>query len=460
METQHDVWQAKINDIHLWSLIRFPLLRALYFETFNYVNLMPERQRMILFDIKRWRRYLRTIRFFQNKTSTSTKLLAIVNNIARYPTDDGKYSFDRLHGYLYDYVENPLIVESSNLRFWAKPDEKYETQIISQDMLTIWNQIKRKLGKLPLYQKKHIEEYVDFLVTIFDAEKQRPMLIREINAMLIRYDGIRAFINKLITRTEGNIALVRIGNYMGYSGLIIKTFHEADFHVVEQQHGLIHKHHYAYNFPIAHTKDKNHIVHKYTPDTFLTFGDYWSQVSNIPGKPFTIGYPHLSEIAEKSQLQSNLIEGQILVISASANPVVVEIIKELATVFPERNIVFKLHPREIHELENYSQQFSSWRNIQVIGQFDVYQLIAQSEVIASYDGSTVLIEASMFPNKRVFYHDTHLIPKEVGEYFEDASNLVSLIRDSHSGQPKINSDLFYAKDWQSRVRDFFIEVSG
>jgi hypothetical protein len=131
----------------------------------------------------------------------------------------------------------------------------------------------------------------------------------------------------------------------------------------------------------------------------------------------------------------------------------VALAEQVAKAFPERQIVFKLHPLDPYTEEAYGT-LQALPNVKVVTRADVYQLVAESEIILSYYSTTVLIEAVAFPGKRIFYHEVGILPAEIGDHFESADDLIDLIRDPARGFPRCQPDQFWASDWQERLNKF------
>ena len=194
----------------------------------------------------------------------------------------------------------------------------------------------------------------------------------------------------------------------------------------------------------------------------LTYGEYWSNIVNVPSRAIAVGYPHLSTIVAESLSQTQVNPNQILLI-ADVGPVeeTVQTPRALAAALPDYQIILKLHPTKIHLLSEYQTSISQ-SNIKVIGQADTYRLISESEIVIASQPSTVLIEAAAFPGKRVFFGSSSLLPEGIGSYFANAAELIDLIKVPRHLQPQIPSEQFWASNWQTRFDEFiesFIAVN-
>ena len=95
----------------------------------------------------------------------------------------------------------------------------------------------------------------------------------------------------------------------------------------------------------------------------------------------------------------------------------------------------------------------SYSNIEIIGNYNIYELIAKSNIIIGYN-STTLFEALKFPEKRIFILKNDDIPDEIGYKFSSVDELIEAIKDDTKGYPKVNPEYFWASNWKERFRNF------
>jgi len=111
-----------------------------------------------------------------------------------------------------------------------------------------------------------------------------------------------------------------------------------------------------------------------------------------------------------------------------------------------------LHLGEIPFKERY-QSLKNILNIIIIGNYNIYELIAKSSVIIGYN-STTLFEALKFPEKRIFIVENNNIPDEIGYKFANVDELIEAIKDNTKGYSKANPEYFWASNWEKRFREF------
>jgi hypothetical protein len=280
---------------------------------------------------------------------------------------------------------------------------------------------------------------------------KEPRLASVMLGLLRRNAGLRLFLERRIVPKlqEPRFVLIENASYMGRGGLLTRTLHEAGLVVAEAQHGLISRQHYVYNYSPACLNDLQHPSRLYLPDILFTFGDYWSEQAQMPVEKISIGSPHLTRVVHNLR-SVQVIADQILVLSGDARAL--ELTQELARAFPQRRIVFKLHPIESHLTASYSAQLP-FQNVTVADFANVYELIAASAIIIGHS-STALIEAVAFPGKRIFYHDAEFIPPDVGDQFTEAADLIALIENPSRGFPSARAEKFWTFDYEERLAQF------
>jgi hypothetical protein len=455
LEERHGLWDVEADGLRLWPLVRVFLLNALLNKRLSYASLHKEGHKVYLLPHK-WPRYARTLPFLLARKHHDYSALFWIPNLHRYPAQAG-FSFDRRYAEFYAQIERPLIFEAWPTSAAMQPDQHYEQFIFSQDSLWLWAMGQTKIRRLPAAAIRQIDEFADFLATVYEFPALRARLAQLMQRFTQEHRIVRGLIARCIaSRLKNAFAIVEDASYVGQNAIVTKTLHDMSFTVAEPQHGVIHPLHYAYQLPPS-CLDAAHPCRVYLPDNLLTYGQYWSDIVNIPGGKTVIGLPYLSKIAQNVAPKQEAHSGQILILSSSVvvQPTVT-LAQQLAKAFPERTILFKLHPLDSYTAEDY-HALRTLPNIKVVTRADVYQLIAESEVVLSYYSTTVLVEAVVFPGKRVFFHEVGLLPPDIGEHFDAADDLIALIRDPTRGFPRCQPDQFWASNWQERLSKFLKE---
>jgi hypothetical protein len=224
--------------------------------------------------------------------------------------------------------------------------------------------------------------------------------------------------------------------------------------VIEPQHGFIDDWHYAYTYPPACITEPDHPCRTLLPDVLLTFGEHWSNVAQTPSEKVVIGYPYLTQMVEQttSSIQQN--DKQILVLSGHiVADRTIALVGQLSQALPDHTVVVKLHPLEVADRPRYQTRLDR-PNIRVIGQADVFPLVAGSAVIVSLYATTVMVEAAAFPGKRIFCQEAHLLPAGISVPFDDGAHLVKLINTPDASMLKVDPGQFWTVGWKHNLETF------
>ena len=113
-------------------------------------------------------------------------------------------------------------------------------------------------------------------------------------------------------------------------------------------------------------------------------------------------------------------------------------------------IVYKLHPKESKIYNKYLEYFAGFNNIQVVKDRDIYELMAQCEVIVG-ECSTALFEALLYTENIFVYESIHsrlVIPKELGTWFKDESELYNLLVTGTCNNQIKDYKTFWEPNWK------------
>jgi hypothetical protein len=147
----------------------------------------------------------------------------------------------------------------------------------------------------------------------------------------------------------------------GMEKALFLAAHEAGICVVEGQHGLIGRSHPAYSYP----SDIDYGDRGTFPSVFLAFSEYWIRSCFYPaGESISVGNDHFVI----KVLPPSTDSGGIMFVSGDIyHDALRKWVTRLAAAIPERQIIYKLHPNQRQALGSIQQEFSPFKNIQVIG---------------------------------------------------------------------------------------------
>ena len=192
-------------------------------------------------------------------------------------------------------------------------------------------------------------------------------------------------------------------------------------------------------------------VQEVFPDYFLTFGEKWGQDISIPSQIIPVGNKYLEGYVGTIQSEKEDKQTILVVSQGTVTERMVEIAKAIATAFPEKKIIYKLHPGEIPFKERY-QELEAFTNIEIIGFKNILPLIAKAKYIVGYN-STTLFEALAFPGKVIFCPPNSYTCGEKGfNLFDNSEQLIQMIRNQQGKISDGVAEEYWSKDWESNVK--------
>ncbi len=415
IESNSNLWNYEINGIHLWPLIRT--------DTFTYVN--NESKGYCAAHANTNKTNFLKPRFFMNALKTQLFFIAnkadydsLFTTTKRYLSESGRYNDCFYEPYM-SLFSKPLIFESSYQGQTKQPWEKEEKYLF--DFIVLSSAVKAII-KLQLKQGKYEKEISEFTLLVcqsFSIPDHYPQLNKILDRSFHSIKYIKSHTNKISNRLDGKIAFIHCASYLSTHGEIIKSLKENGITTIELQHGYVGKEHHAYNYP---TGDAQLIAKEYLPDYYLTFGKYWNEQIQTPSKVVTVGNPSFNSSRDYHDKNCTVDPNSILIISqGTVTPKMVKIATYLSKEFPERTIIFKLHPGEVPFRERY-EELDQYENILIKTYDDIYELIASTKIIVGYN-STTLFEAMAYTDKRILVLQNNSIPDSIGYKFSACEEL-------------------------------------
>lgn len=364
MEEECDLFNLQANEkTPIWDIFRMHIYLKYHFPETN--NNIIEKKSISLLEI-----YLFSKKFINSFWYFLTK------NGANFILPCSRYQDDK--GYYYDKAAMSVIESLDKNSFI------FELQ-----------STKRK------YRYKAANNYLFVLKKTFTPKQNLSQSqFLEINLALNKYFGeCRVTYNELDLIYKNYLYELRIYKliflfkkskriFITQNGLqkgLIAAAKELNIKVYEFQHGSFERDNLGYSYPKSINAKSNIIFQDYV----ITFSNYWGSYFNVPAiNLIALGndafYSHPTTISDESILiVSSVIHGNDLC----------KLVAEIAKVFPERIIKFKLHSNEYHNESIYKNILLNIPNIQFIkNEIDVVQLISSSSLVVLIN-STVLYEA-------------------------------------------------------------------
>lgn len=241
--------------------------------------------------------------------------------------------------------------------------------------------------------------------------------------------------------------VVEDGNYGGgNSSMLIFCAKKQGIKTIELQHGV-----FGISFDYGEMLLKNELFALQKTDLLFTFGNYWSEKVNFPGKCYAIGSIYLEEILMNTACYN---DWKYILFASQGNHTIrlLEIAIDLSDMIDDDyKIIYKLHPKEYINLVQYKLQYRNHKKIEFIADADTYQLLKHaSHVIGSF--STLLFECLYYGKTPFVFKDIfsdYYIPEDVGVRFSTSVELKFLIDENR--QMKTDYDRYWAKDWKNRL---------
>ena len=453
-EEKYNLWGFEVNSLHLWPLIRNTIFSKFKISNKEYTEPHYIPNKYSILSPKLWEYHLKTF-YLLNVRRDCFDVLFFNTAMLRYFNKENNFYENRLYRKYFESFSKPLNFENNFRGFFPNVLPKYENTFIFET-LTILIKLNKEINryKLPSIAKNDITSFLKTIKVAFPGIILRDYTETLITKNIVNFSIIKNYyFSKIIPRITNKIAFVHCSSYLGGGAIITKILHLAGFKVIEVQHGFVSEEHYAYNYPQSCIKNRNHKCREYLPDYLLMFGDYWAERVHTPSKKIVVGYPYLDEISNKlikyikPEIKSILIVSQGTVTERMVN-----IAKKLSRAFSDYKIIFKLHPGEIPFKERYSS-LKSYSNIEIIGNYNIYELIAKSNIIIGYY-STTLFEALKFLEKRIFIVENNNIPDKIGYKFTNVEELIEAIKDNTKGYSKAKPEYFWASNWEERFKKF------
>ncbi|MGM0597068.1 MAG: sialyltransferase [Myxococcota bacterium] len=378
MENKYDLLNQEFDQVKVWQLLRMILYYKVALKTGTFTK--PHAEKIAVKDI------IKSFFFFFYASLKNPlqgnyqKDILVFDHSRKVMVDDEyvdiytKYLLEELNPESYDVYESYYLGQHLSKK---SHNRKY------LDVLSVFSYLYSKLGRVNISQnqKNLIKKLEKEFKQRFGVELHLQPLFEE--EILNFKFGFRFYDLLLKKRKPKKIYLVV--SYSFYKRPLIAAAKKNGIPTIELQHGTISPYHLGYNFPGSKELD-------YFPDYFHSFGDYWTNIVNMPLPPENIinrGFAHFR--AQKNKFgRLNKNSRQVLLVSQGAiGRQLSTFAYEAALIMPDYQFVHKLHPEE----------YSIW----------------QSDYPA-------LVKASELPNFTVIDHNKN----NLYEYFSESSTLIGV----------------------------------
>jgi len=376
---------------------------------------------------------------------------------------DGKY-FNRVtDNFAFCYPDSTLLIEDDyewqHLRPRAYQNVTYQIFFrIASDVLS-----RHRLLKI---KEEPILEFIKFINSriyiIFGyqlSERQKSFLKKNLFRFCRNLKIELLIYSALFRKLEPRVIFFEDGCY-GWFGHIIRLAKEMGIKTAEAQHGLVSSGHSAYNF--APKILKSSVYCKYTPDFFLTYGQFWEDHIRITSQKVTIGNPFYEMMKDNYKNGGSSGKQKLLLLSSGENfQFYVDIANNLKKTLNKLKILIRPHPAERKIVFNkYGYNAGA---IMIDYNDNLYSQLSQASIVVG-EASTALFEALGFAKKIFSVHtpfSSFWLPECPFESIESVEQLAEKIQDNKCGETEPSlADLIWANNWEVNYRHFIKHFIG
>ena len=275
--------------------------------------------------------------------------------------------FNCLHGYYYDlYPNDTLLVEDSdNSYIWRTSDSCDNLSFINTYIHLLCLFLQKAFHIIsPIY----IPDY-----DVFIKEYPYYFSVNQLSKDDYYTKFYAYFIKKLLKHVDPKVVIINCGSYGHDAAVVCYVAKKMGIKVVEPQHGVTYKcTGYVADECIAFSKDYLF----YLPDTLFTFGDYWNDFVCWKYDIKSVGYQYLNEFAGSNRgeriTHDFLVISQPMNLSEENNKE--EFVKSLSLIFPDKKILFRIHPSE--DFAQQAEIYKDCKNIELSNSVNILYILS------------------------------------------------------------------------------------
>lgn len=358
--------------------------------------------------------------------------------------------YNCLHGYYYDLFPNDtLLIEDGDTSYiWRTKDPCRNLSFVNTYIELLCLFLQKICHTVAPIRRSDYDLFIQEYPELFNGD-----LLSKADYFTKFY---AYFIKKLLKRVNPRVVFVNCGSYGHTRAIICYVAKQMGIKVIEPQHGVTYKC-TGYVTPkfIANSEE----YQGYLPDTLFTFGDYWKQFVNWKYEMVSVGYQYLNEYAAKNCEAK--VTHEYLVISQPMNEEEEEkkemFVKSLSHSFPDKRILFRIHPSE-----NYEQQKSIYKdcsNVEVSNSTKVlYEDINRCKYIIGWF-SNCLYECLAFKRVPIIVDTQYtrdFFPHNIGIWIENPKELKT--KDLEAMQGTAGYSNYWATDFEHRVKSYIDNI--
>ncbi|PCI70846.1 MAG: hypothetical protein COB26_01910 [Piscirickettsiaceae bacterium] len=369
VEKKYHLLDLDIQDVKIWSVIRFRLYRQLTERAGWQEQGHSKNTRLQI--LKKIPSYL--INSFTQNPFFRKKVDVIVLSHPRPKLVNGEV-IDIYTKYLIDDLkESNINVLELELDYLGRHDKNLKEHVSYTDFISLITTIFKTCFYIQFSEKEKIlirdvnsELSKEFC---FDVDIQHLLLDQ------IRDFKVKAYIYKKLFFKLCPKVLYICPSY-GNSA-IISAAKQLDIQVIELQHGTINKYHLGYSYPERIEKLE------YFPDKFLVWSEYWKKHSSLPLDKEDIVIRKFDYLEHSKLMYLNCNKKPQIIILSQGNigNQLAKAVLDNMQLFKGLQIKYKLHPGEFDRYKGYkflNKLIKTYPYIEVIEDVDLHMLLAES----------------------------------------------------------------------------------
>lgn len=335
LERRYDLFSRQIDGVFFWELIRFELFHRLLGPKGPFAAVLEPSHASIaersLGAIPRIASALYRNPFFDPQCAENVVLLH-----SRKWQVDGRW-VDPYLGWIVDWfgAERCAVYDRSmSTRIYQRPLGPFERTL---DFVHYASRIGGRLFPVPVTREADIALLRDIEIQLAQTLGQRVSLRPLVSLHVRRFKIARSLYKRVFRRKHIKRAITAVA-YERHA--FIAAAKDLEMETIEVQHGIIGPHHPGYNYDVA-------AVIPYKPDSFLTFGAFWSDwgpfargVNMVP-----VGAPTIATRLSAYR-DSRPKDIDVIFISQSEKLPLFQFAVRFSELLPQARILFRPHPSE------------------------------------------------------------------------------------------------------------------
>lgn len=243
--------------------------------------------------------------------------------------------------------------------------------------------------------------------------------------------------------------------YGGESVALIHAARLTNIVVAEYQHGAISKGHDGYN--VSNALAINERFKKVLPDYLLTYGNWWSNQSNMPVKKIAIGNPHLTESIRLIGNSICKLDRVLVLGDGIETELYLNLAKHIYGIVGRHGtiVVFRPHPFERERVKTITLP----DGVKLDNHADIYPSLMESRIVIS-ELSTGLFEAVGLVDE-VLLWDTEKsrfafpdIPFKSFSTFEELESILQFVGSGKGVNIHIPANELWEPNWKQNYKNF------